>query len=326
MLVALSGGADSLALAAAVAFEAPRADLRAGAVVVDHGLQEDSAGVAGRAAGQARALGLEPVIVARVEVDGGPASRTGGVEAAARSARYRALVDAARETEAVAILLGHTLDDQAETVLLGLARGSGPTSLAGMPAAVSDRGARFVRPLLGIRRATTRAFCADSRLEPWNDPHNEDAAYTRVRVRRSVLPVLERELGPGVAEALTRTAEVLAEDAAALDDMVREVAEDVCEHVEAGVAVSVAALEANPPALRNRLIRFVAQSEFGVSLSRTQTLAVARLVTEWRGQGPLDLPGFTATRREGRIVLTAAGEPGNREPAHDPLSARDELS
>jgi len=326
VLVALSGGADSLALAAAVAFEAPRADLRAGAVVVDHGLQEDSAGVAGRAAGQARALGLEPVIVARVEVDGGPASRTGGVEAAARSARYRALVDAARETEAVAILLGHTLDDQAETVLLGLARGSGPTSLAGMPAAVSDRGARFVRPLLGIRRATTRAFCADSRLEPWNDPHNEDAAYTRVRVRRSVLPVLERELGPGVAEALTRTAEVLAEDAAALDDMVREVAEDVCEHVEAGVAVSVAALEANPPALRNRLIRFVAQSEFGVSLSRTQTLAVARLVTEWRGQGPLDLPGFTATRREGRIVLTAAGEPGNREPAHDPLSARDELS
>src|SRR5690606_20312838 len=110
VLVALSGGADSLALAAATAFEAPRAHLRAGAVIVDHGLQAASTEVAERAAEQARALGLDPVVVVRVQV-----GSAGGPEAAARDARYAALVETIQTTDAAALLLGHTLDDQAET-------------------------------------------------------------------------------------------------------------------------------------------------------------------------------------------------------------------
>jgi tRNA(Ile)-lysidine synthase len=298
VLVALSGGADSLALAAATAFEAPRAGLRAGAVIVDHGLQDASAEVAAAASGTARALGLDPVLVRRVEVTG-----QGGPEASARAARYAALDAAADETGAALVLLGHTLDDQAETVLLGLARGSGTASLAGMPA----RAGRYARPLLGIRRSATRQACLDAGLVPWEDPHNLDPAYARVRVRERVLPVLEAELGPGVAEALARTAEQLREDDEAFTSQIDEFIEEICEPAEAGIAVSVGALGANPAALRQRIIRHVVASEFGVSLSRTQTLEVARLVTDWRGQGPIDLPGGVRARREGGLVVFAVG-------------------
>lgn len=300
VVVALSGGADSLALAAATAFEAPKLGLRVRAVTVDHGLQVGSDAVAARAAQAATALGLD-AFVTRVDVgaDGGP-------EAAARDARHRALADAARDAGAAAILLGHTLDDQAETVLLGLARGSGATSLQGMAPSRSDEdGLRWIRPLLGVRRATTRAFCAASALDFWDDPHNSEARFARVRVRESVLPVLESELGPGIAEALARTAEQLREDAEAFDDMIHETIEDIVEHAEAGISVSAAALAANPAALRNRIIRLVVDSEFGVSLTRLQTVEVARLATEWSGQGPIDLPECSAARVGGRIVFTA---------------------
>jgi tRNA(Ile)-lysidine synthase len=296
VLVALSGGPDSLALAAAVAFEAPRAGVRAGAVIVDHRLQDGSDAVAERAAEQALALGLDPVRVVAVDVasDGSP-------EAAAREARYDALAAVAAETGAVAVLLGHTLDDQAETVLLGLARGSGAGSLQGMAPVTG----LYRRPLLGIRRATTVQACIDAGLEPWADPHNDDASYTRVRVRRDVLPVLEAELGPGVADALARTAEQLREDEDAFATMIDEVAEELAEHIDAGIAVPVAALAANPAALRQRIIRFVVASEFGVSLSRAHTLEIARLVTDWHGQGPLDVPGISVARADGRIEFRA---------------------
>lgn len=302
VIVALSGGADSLALAAATAFEAPKRGLRVAAVTVDHGLQDDSAAVAERAARTAADLGLDPLVV-RVEVSG-----DGGPEAAARDARYRVLRDAANDLRAAAVLLGHTLDDQAETVLLGLARGSGAASLQGMAVERADGdGVRWLRPLLGVRRATTRAFCVAAGLDAWDDPHNRNDRYSRVRVRDRVLPVLEAELGPGIAEALARTAEQLREDAEAFDEMIHETIEDIVEHAEAGISVSVAALAANPAALRNRIIRLVVDSEFGVSLTRTQTVEVARLVTDWSGQGPIDLPGCSARRQGGRLVFTAAG-------------------
>jgi tRNA(Ile)-lysidine synthase len=296
VLVALSGGPDSLALAAATAFEAPRAGLRAGAVVVDHGLQPGSAEVAALAAAKAEALGLSPVLVKTVAV-----GTEGGPEAAARAARYTALEEAAAETGAVAVLLGHTLDDQAETVLLGLARGSGAASLQGMAAASG----LYRRPLLGIRRATTVQACIDAGLEAWFDPQNGDPAFTRVRVRQRVLPVLEAELGPGIAEALTRTATQLREDAEALDHFATELLEDLAEHAEAGISLPVAGLLANPPALRQRLIRMTVASEFHVSLTREQTLEVARLVTDWHGQGAIDLPGIRVERR-GALLLFAA--------------------
>ena len=201
------------------------------------------------------------------------------------------------------MLLGHTLDDQAETVLLGLARGSGPASLQGMAAASG----RYRRPLLGIRRATTVQACADAGLEPWTDPHNADPAYTRVRVRAEVLPVLERELGPGIAEALARTAEQLREDSEALDGFAEEVVEDLADHAEAGLSLPVRALASNPPALRQRIIRLAVSSEFGVALSRAQTLEVARLVTDWHGQSGVDLPGVRVVRRAGLLVFSASG-------------------
>lgn len=301
VVVALSGGADSLALAAAAVHEAPKLGLTPVSVTVDHGLQEGSSEVAARARSQAGELGIADarVVSVRVGSDGGP-------EAAAREARYAALAETASDAGAAAILVGHTLDDQAETVLLGLARGSGSASLQGMaPRRLDARGLAWIRPLLDLRRADTRAFCAASGLDPWDDPHNLDDRFARVRVRERVLPVLEEELGPGVADALARTAAQLREDEEAFADMIDETIEDIVEPAEAGIAISAAALLANPPAIRHRIIRLVAQSEFGASLTRRQTLEVARLVTDWRGQGPIDLPGCAASRRGGLVELVA---------------------
>ncbi|MGO4784948.1 tRNA lysidine(34) synthetase TilS [Cryobacterium sp. W22_MBD10_FK3] len=309
VLVGLSGGADSLALAAATAFEAPRAGLRAGAVIVDHGLQAGSATVAQAAAVQAGTLGLDPVLVVRVSVTDAGGD---GPEAAARAARYDAFETALGSTGAVAVLLGHTLDDQAETVLLGLARGSGAASLQGM-APVSGP---YRRPLLGIRRAQTRQACEDAELLPWSDPQNADPRYARVRVRERVLPVLEDELGPGIAEALARTAETLREDADALDTMVVGILAAITEPTEAGIAVSVAGLAANPAALRQRMIRQVAASGFGVSLERSHTVAVARLVTHWHGQNALDLPGVRVERQGGMLLFSAPRHTQNKGPFH----------
>ncbi|TFC00133.1 tRNA lysidine(34) synthetase TilS [Cryobacterium adonitolivorans] len=305
VLVGLSGGADSLALAAATAFEAPRAGLTAGAVIVDHGLQAGSADTAAEAAGQARQLGLDPVLIVPVTV---PGAAGDGPEAAARTARYAAFEQALAATGAVAVLLGHTLDDQAETVLLGLARGSGATSLQGM-APVSGP---YRRPLLGIRRAVTRQACLDAGLPAWSDPQNADPRYARVRVRQRVLPVLEAELGPGIAEALARTAATLREDAVALDSLVPELVGKICVPAEEGVAVAADALAAHPAALRQRMIRYVVAREFGVALERSHTLAVARLVTHWHGQNALDLPGVRVERQGGMLLFSAPRHTPNK--------------
>lgn len=300
VVIGLSGGADSLALTAAVAFEAPKLGVAVTAVVVDHGLQTGSDIVAARAVAAATDLGVDAhAVTVTVGTDG-------GLEAAARDARRSALRAAARAAGARTILLAHTLDDQAETVLIGLARGSGATSLAGMAPARADDDVVWLRPLLSVRREATRAACVAQGLPAWHDPHNLDRRFLRVRVRQGVLPVLEDELGPGVAEALARTAEQLREDADAFAEMIEETIEDIVEPAEAGIAVSVAALAANPAALRHRIIRHVVASEFGQSLTRAQTLEIARLVTDWRGQGPIDLPGCRASRRGAMIEITAA--------------------
>ncbi|NAZ76168.1 tRNA lysidine(34) synthetase TilS [Kineococcus sp. T13] len=296
VLVACSGGADSLALAAATAFEAPRARLRAGAVTVDHGLHERSADVAAGAAAACRALGLDPVRVHRVAV-----GRTGGPEAAARTARHEALERAAAATGAVAVLLAHTLDDQAETVLLGLARGSGTRSLAGMPAV---RG-HLRRPLLGLERATVRAACPPG---AWEDPANADRRLARARVRHDVLPLLEERLGPGVARALARTARAARDDADALDALAA--AGDPFE----GGRAQVGALLAAPAALRRRWLRRAALAAGcpAGALGAGHVDALDALLLDWRGQGALALPGgASALRACGTLVLT----PGPHGPA-----------
>lgn len=298
VLVACSGGADSLALAAALAFTAPRTGLRGGLVTVDHQLQPGSAERARQVVAEAARLGLRPAEVLTVTV-----GTEGGPEAAARQARYQALAEVADRLQAAAVLLGHTRDDQAETVLLGLARGSGPRSLSGMAATAG----RYRRPLLDLPRATTVAACRALDLTPWDDPHNEDPRYTRVRVRRKVMPVLEEELGPGVAEALARTARMAREDADALDEWAESAYRNCAlSDIGGSVTLAVPALEKLPDAVRRRVLRRAAIAAGAPSgaLSATHVLAVDRLVTRWRGQKAVDLPGgLSAVRRYGTLIF-----------------------
>ncbi len=301
VLAACSGGPDSLALAAALAFEAPRLGVRAGAITVDHGLQEGSADQAARVAATLRELGLDPVACLRAEVaPRGAAGPYPGPEAAARQARYAVIEAAAVRCGATAVLLGHTIDDQAETVLLGLARGSGARSLAGM-AAVSGC---YLRPLLGLRRAQTVAACAAQGLRPWDDPQNADAAYARTRVRQRILPLMEELLGPGVTEALARTAGQLRADADALDGIAAEAAERLM-HADGGLEVT--ALAALPAAIRTRLLRraAIAAGAPAGSLTAGHIAQLDALVTAWRGQRWSDLPGgIRCARRYGRLQFT----------------------
>jgi tRNA(Ile)-lysidine synthase len=308
VLVACSGGADSLALAAATAFEATRAGVRAGLITVDHGLSPGSAAQASRVAALGYELGFDPVLQVCVEV-----GRAGGPEAAARSARYAAL-DAAAEALGARVLLGHTLDDQAETVLLGLGRGSGPRSLAGM----AEADGRYLRPLLRVRRATTEAACAALGLTPWSDPHNADPRFQRVRLRREVLPLLEDVLQGGVAEALARTAELLRDDLEALDARAAGVLSLInspgaglwtcCERDDHGNQpheLDVTLLAELPTAIRTRVLRTWAGHAGAGPLTAERTHALDALVTGWHGQGPVQLPGGVAvSRASGRLVVT----------------------
>ncbi|MCW2736328.1 tRNA lysidine(34) synthetase TilS [Nocardioides sp.] len=297
--VACSGGADSLALASAAVFEGRKQALRVVGVTVDHGLQPDSAAQADRVVAQLAAMGVDETVTARVSVD---AASGVGPEAAAREARYAVLEEVAARLGARAVLLGHTLDDQAETVLLGLARGSGGRSLQGMRPGFGV----FARPLLGVRRADTVTACQVEGLEFWDDPHNHLPAYTRVRVRDRVLPVLESELGPGITEALARTAEQLREDTALLEQLADRLLEDARR--EGGLAVEV--LVAAPPALRHRAVHRAAL-EAGVpasELTRGHVVEVDKLLVAWRGQRWVDLPGpLRALRRGGLVVFEAPG-------------------
>jgi tRNA(Ile)-lysidine synthase len=295
VLVACSGGADSLALAAATAFAAPRAGVAAGLVTVDHGLQPGSDERAARVAALAYELGFDPVVTVRVDVIG-----PGGPEAAARDARYAALHRAADPLGAH-VLLGHTLDDQAETVLLGLGRGSGPRSIAGMSAADGQ----YRRPLLGLRRATTADACAALGLQPWDDPHNVDPAFQRVRLRHEALPLLEDVLHGGVAEALARTADLLSDDLAALDAWAEAVLAAAVVRSSPGQdagtrgQLEVGELVTLPKAVRTRVLR----AWTGLPLSAERTRALDALLTDWHGQGPVQLPGGAAVRRtSGRLV------------------------
>jgi tRNA(Ile)-lysidine synthase len=298
VLVACSGGADSLALASATAFVAPRLGLRAGLVTVDHGLQEGSAERAKEVASWAVSAGLDPVEMRHVTVAG----RSGGPEAAAREARYEALADAAGKLDARAILLGHTQDDQAETVLLALARGAGPRGLAGMPERRTIHGAVFLRPLLDVSREQTRATCAALGLQTWQDPHNTDPAYARSRVRGGALPALVTALGPAVVANLARTARLLAADAEALDTLAAAATQTASEP-DGGLLV--AALAGLLPALRTRVLHRWALDlgAPGAALSHRHVAALDALVVGWHGQGPVHLPGAITVARIGpRLV------------------------
>jgi tRNA(Ile)-lysidine synthase len=293
IVVGVSGGADSLALVSGAAWCSRRveelAHVPVSAVVVDHGLQEGSAAVAARAAAQVAALGVEAHVV-QVEV----VDRGDGPEAGARVARYHALLG---DRDAI-VLVGHTLDDQAETVLLGLARGSGTRSLAGMP----ERQGRLLRPLLGVRRSETQTACQEVGLEWWTDPHNVDPAYSRSRVREA-LTTLSDALGPGLAEALARTADLARADADLLDVLSATLLLEASDSDRADRALSVRPLADAHRALRDRALLTWLRREGVEDVSATHVRAVAELVTDWHGQAGVDVPGARVVRIADRLQV-----------------------
>ncbi len=295
-LVGLSGGGDSLALAWALSVEAPKLGVQVGAIIVNHQLQVESATVTARAIEQAEELGLAPIRVAELKIEG-----SHDLESRARDARYAAFNDAIRETEAAGIVLAHTLDDQAETFLIGLSRGSGPSSLKGM----SRRDKNFHRPLLDLKKSTLRQALMDAGKDWWEDPANSDQRFTRVRVRENVLPILERELGPGIHEALARTAELFRIDSESLDSTASEwVDRFSSKNPNGSLTVPVDDLIKLDRALRSRALRFLVVSVSGRSPSYAQTQLMLGLLDQWKGQSPLDLSG-AIVERKGNLILVS---------------------
>ncbi|AJT43160.1 tRNA(Ile)-lysidine synthetase [Psychromicrobium lacuslunae] len=301
VLIACSGGPDSLALASVAAFFARRGTVRVGAVVVDHGLQQGSADIAKRTAAILQSLGLSPVEVRAVQVFEGQ-----GPEAAARTARYAALEAAADQHGAAMVMLGHTLDDQAEQVLLGLARGSGTRSLAGMPARrQGSSGVQYARPFLSLRRAETVEICQLEELRPWLDPTNQDPQFARSRARYRVLPVMEAELGPGIAESLARSARILSQDADYLDELAQRAYRDLVEFSPNRDELLLAeeALRQLAPAIRQRVLALAVTEMAGSQPSFERLLAAEALLNRRGSAGPVQLSGGVSVYRLSRAVL-----------------------
>ena len=292
VIVAVSGGADSLALAYALSAEAEKVAITVIGVTVDHQLQAASSVQAEKVVAQLSKFGLSCVIK-KVTVD-----IKEGLEASARKVRYEALSEVAEKENAVAVFLGHTKDDQAETVLLGLARGSGTRSLSGM----AHHNGIYVRPLLEITRNQNEEFCKEVGLDYWNDPHNQDSQFARVRVRTEALPVLEKSIGPGISDALARSSHLLRDDADALDHWAKR--EE--NHLDL-LDLDCSHLETLPRAIRTRILRaaiYAAGAPSG-SVSAEHVSAVEALISAWNGQGALNLPGGVKVERiSGRLSLS----------------------
>ena len=295
ILLAVSGGADSLLLAAATNLEASKVGIQLNALVVDHQLQNGSGDVALSAQKKLIELGITEAKVAQVLVNKDVGN--GGLEAAARRARYEALEAEADRIGAVAIFLGHTEDDLAETVLLGLARGSGTRSLSGMAFQVG----RYVRPFLELSRAQVLAACKESGIEYWSDPHNQDLSFARVRVRNEILPIMEKEIGPGISLALARTSRILREDADALDLIAGELFASLADPAQ----IPIELIAEVPSAVRKRVIKRAIEAMGAPTLTAEQILEVDALVGAWKGQGAVALAGgITARRDSGRLTLS----------------------
>ncbi len=343
VLVACSGGRDSMALAAVSHIVCTSMGVRCGVVIVDHGLQEGSEQVAGEAADRCRALELGPVIVRNTTVQ----ARGEGLEAAARQARYNELCTAARESGAIAVLLAHTMDDQAETVLIGLLRSRGVDALAGMPQVFTRSGVTFARPLLTLTRDETTGLCEDLGVEYWDDPTNGDAVDgelpddypLRSRVRHDLLPAIERFAGFNVTRHFAESAQLARMDKEYLDQRSDEVMGEAVTAVDRpassaavstdtpracaaddtndsghgiGLMIGVKRIAREPEAIRLRVIAH-ALSQAGVNASAAQIAAIDRLVVDWHGQGGVSLPrGYSANRKKHVIRVCQDGAHANR--------------
>lgn len=343
VLVACSGGRDSMALAAVSHIVCTSMGVRCGAVIVDHGLQAGSEQVTSEAADRCHALGLGPVIMRNATVQ----ARGEGLEAAARQARYDELCAAAHESGAIAVLLAHTMDDQAETVLIGLLRSRGVDALAGMPQVFTRSGATFARPLLTLTRAETTGICEDLGVEYWDDPTNGDAVDgelpndypLRSRVRHDLLPAIERFAGFNVTRHFAESAQLARMDKEYLDQRSDEVMGEAVTAVDRpvssaavstdtpracaaddtndsghgiGLMIGVKRIAREPEAIRLRVIAH-ALSQAGVNASAAQIAAIDRLVVDWHGQGGVSLPrGYSANRKKHVIRVCQDGAHANR--------------
>lgn len=287
-----------MALASATLFESKKLQLQIATVTIDHGLQKASAKVTEQTLEKLQKIGITETWSKKVKV-----GTKGGPEAAARAARYEALESIRVESKSDFIVLGHTANDQAETVLLGLARGSGAKSLSGM----SVRSERLLRPLLFIERKTTEQFCIDEKISPWQDPQNKDLKFLRVRIRKVVLPFLEKQLGNGIFSNLIRTSSQLQEDDQYLSQVAAKAFKKVAKAGSNSLTLSQPDLVKLPDAIRNRVIKS-AIDYFEVESSRVHVLAVVDLVLNWHGQKPLTLPGVRVERKGKTITLKATQE------------------
>ena len=291
ILIGVSGGADSMALCAAALAEG--SGKRIIPVVVDHGLQKNSAHIAELVCDRLKKMGFKEVFSSKAHVE-----LRDGLEASARRARYKVFEQAIETFGAQFFLLGHNKNDQAESVLLGLARGSGTRSLSGM----AEQNGIYVRPFLDLSREVIESACKEVNLEIWSDPHNENLEFKRVLIRRESLPKLESDLGPGVIDSLARSARIMREDADALDDWAEKVINEI------GVNnLDVAKLAELPKAVRSRVLRraiYAAGAPSG-SISAEHLKPVESLITAWEGQGECSLPGGVKVLRiSGRISLS----------------------
>jgi len=264
-------------------------------VVVDHGLQPNSDQITAKVVAQLKTIGYKRVETAVAQV-----IVTDGLEASARRARYKVFHQFIDSYQPKYLFLAHTLNDQAETALLGLARGSGARSLSGM----ATQNNLFVRPLLKITRQMSESACTEAGIDFWSDPHNQDLKFARVRVRKNVLPTLEENLGPGITEALVRTADLLRDDADALDSFANEFFAQVDSK-----NLEINDLERLPKAIRSRVLRlaiYQAGAPSG-SLTAEHIEAAEALISNWHGQKEVSLPGnVKLLRNSGRIVLSAS--------------------
>lgn len=336
VLVACSGGRDSMALAAVVRTVCASLGVRCGAVIIDHGLQAGSGRVARETADRCERLGLAPVTLRAVQVR----ESGSGVEAAARDARYRALAAAAREYDASAVLLAHTRDDQAETVLLGLLRSGGIDAIAGMPPTFNRDGVLFVRPFTELGRADTTAICEQLRMTWWDDPTNGEAAEgpldarypLRSRIRHDLMPALARFMGADVSAVLARGARSARHDKEYLDDEAERALADVAcfagtadavdgsdtagaaepagtdavraeerRERRAALLFDARKLGALHPAIRRRVIAHGLAS-VGVAGNQRQVEAVERLAVDWHGQGAVNLSGGYSANRQKHVI------------------------
>lgn len=305
ILVAVSGGADSLALAVLASETQRITGIRFGAIVLDHRLQDITAAVSDQTAEICTSLQLSPVLAEVLKIR----ERGEGLEAAARQARYEAFVHLAHDAGAVGVLTAHTAHDQAEQVLLGIARGSGLRSIAGITQYRTHevegyQPLNISRPLLGLSRDDTETICAWAGLQFFQDPMNDDHSVARIRVRQNLLPVLtdpNTGLGQGVFSGLVTTAALAADDADVLDELADETYRELAIQQDDQTYFQLGHLQALRPAILRRVVA-IAVRHFGAPQPSAERLwAIQELVLPPVGRassaGPIQLEGHVSLYR-----------------------------